>query len=463
MKKKLISSVLCAVMAVSLLAGCGSSEETETTVPAEESSGSTEASEDSDKDPVTLTFWSWEASDLEAKSIQAGIDDFQTLYPWITVDYMTVPSSDFHTKLKTALASGDGPDVFYLDATQCKDFVNAGLLMELTDVASEFTADMTRASLEKVSMVDENGETHVYGLDICNVGPVIFYNKDLFDAAGVEYMPTKMEERWTWDEFVENMQKLTIVDDSGNTVQYGTCNWQEQYSLYVLQYMLELNGTSWYNEDMTAAENVDSEESKEVLNNIKALRTELGVAPDPNAAGSDTGNSPTAMFLTGKVASIAIGSYALQEISASDINYGVGLFPTFGKDDSDAFIVSADMKAINKSTEHPEEALLLAEYMSSTDFGIPIYKTGLWMPNREEMYKEENLEQWFDRDVYPEGWEDLLEVFQNAKDKPTDKLSNVNAVNDAVDEELQAFYYTDQDVDTTLQNIETRINAVLGN
>lgn len=446
MNKKLVSSLLCASMAASLL-----------------SVSAPVAYAEEEHDPVTLTFWGWTASDFESQSIQAGLDDFQEQYPWITVEYMTVPSADYHTKLKTALASGSGPDVFYLDATQCNDFVNANLLMDITDIASDFTVNMTDASLQKVSMTDENGDSHVYGLDICNVGPVIFYNKDLFDAAGVEAMPTEWENRWTWDEFVENMQKLTVVDDSGNTVQYGTCNWEEQYSLYVLQELLDLNGANWYNEDMTAAENVDSEESKEVIENIKALRVDLGVAPDPNAAGSDTSNSPTAMFLTGQVASIAIGSYALQEIAQSDINYGVGLFPTFGKDDDDAFMVSADMKCINVGTEHPDEALMLAEFMSSAEFGIPIYQTGLWMPNQKSLYEEENISQWYNEEVYPEGWENLIPVFLNAKDKPTDKLSNVNSINDAVDEEMQAFYYADQDADTTLQNIESRINSILGN
>ncbi|MBS1483570.1 MAG: extracellular solute-binding protein, partial [Clostridium sp.] len=52
--------------------------------------------------------------------------------------------------------------------------------------------------------VDENGDSHIYGVDCCIVGPVIFYNKDLFDEAGVEYIPTKKEDQWTWDEFVEN-------------------------------------------------------------------------------------------------------------------------------------------------------------------------------------------------------------------------------------------------------------------
>lgn len=445
MKKKIVSLAIAAAMLASTIAG------TSVTAFAEE------------HEPVTLTFWGWTASDFEAKAIQNGLDAFQEQYPYITVEYMTVPSADYHTKLKTALASGSGPDVFYLDATQCNDFVSAGLLADLTDVAADFTANMTEASLQKVSMKGEDGNTHVYGLDICNVGPVIFYNKDLFEAAGVEPMPTKWDERWTWDEFVENMKKLTIVDESGNTTQYGTCNFEEQYSLYVLQELLDLNGANWYNEDMTAAENVDSEESKEVIENIKALRAEYGVAPDPNAAGSDTGNSPTAMFLTGQVASIAIGSYALQEIAQSDINYGVGLFPTFGKDDSDSFMVSADMKCINIQSEHQEEALLLAEYMSSSDFGIPIYQTGLWMPNQKDLYEEENIDSWFNTEVYPEEWRDLIDVFYNAKDKPTDKLSNVNSINDAVDEEMQAFYYADQDADTTLQNIESRINSILGN
>lgn len=168
------------------------------------------------------------------------------------------------------------------------------------------------------------------------------------------------------------------------------------------------------------------------------------------------------MFLTGQVASIAIGSYALQEISQSDINYGVGLFPTFGKDDADAFMVSSDMKCINSETEHSEEALLLAEYMSSQDFGIPIYQTGLWMPNQKALYEDENISLWFNEDVYPEEWKNLIPVFYNAKDKPTDKLSNVNSINDAVDEQMQAFYYADQDADTTLQNIENNINSILG-
>lgn len=410
------------------------------------------------EEQTTLTFWGWEASALEAQSIQKGIADFEAANPAIHVEYMTVPNSEYHTKLKTAMASNSAPDVFYLDAAYTRDFVNNGLLYDITDVIGEYVDynDLINSSKEKVSLVDAQGKSHIYGMDICCVGPVIFYNKDLFVAAGVEPIPTTEAERWTWDEFVENMKKLTIVQD-GKTVQYGTSNWEEQSSLYVQEYLLRLNGAKWFNDDYTQAVGVNSESTKDVFTKIKSLRTELGVAPDPTAAGMETGNSPTQMFLSGKVASIAIGSYALQEISQSGIHFGAGLFPKMaaGKED---FIASADMKAIWSGTKHLDAAVKLLAYMSSPDFGIPIYKTGLWMPSRISMYSEENLTKWFDRSVYPEGWENLLDTFKNSNGKWFDKIQNTKQVFDSVDEEKEAYYYMDQDLATTLQNIQERIN-----
>ncbi|MCE5344043.1 MAG: sugar ABC transporter substrate-binding protein [Eubacteriales bacterium] len=413
------------------------------------------------EEQINLTFWGWEASALEAQSIQNGITAFEAANPNIHVDYMTVPNSEYHTKLKTAMASDSAPDVFYLDAAYTRDFANNGLLYDLTDVIGDYVDmnDLINSSIEKVSIAGADGQNHIYGMDICCVGPVIFYNKDLFQAAGVEPIPTTVEDRWTWDEFVENMKKLTIVEN-GKTTQYGTCNWEETSSLYVMEYMLRLNNAKWFNDDFTQAVGVTSEASKQVFEMIKALRTEYGVAPDPTAAGMETGNSPTQMFLSGKVASIAIGSYALQEISRSGINYGAGLFPVLQEGNND-FIASADMKAIWSGTKNLDAALKLLTYMSSEDFGTPIYKTGLWMPSRLSMYSEDKLPLWFDRTVYPEGWENMMDMFKTSSGKWFDKIWNTKQIFDAVDEEKEAYFYIDQDLDTTLTNIQNRINENL--
>ena len=99
--------------------------------------------------------------------------------------------------------------------------------------------------------------------------------------------------------------------------------------------------------------------------------------------------------------------------------------------------------------------------MSSEEFGIPIYQTGLWMPSRLSMYTPENMEKWFNPDVYPEGWEDMVDMFKNSNGKWFDKIWNTQQIFDSVDEEKEAYFYMDQPLDTTLDNIQNRINENL--
>lgn len=463
--KKSVALFLSIVLTISVFSGCsaesaGSSKNNAVSNNAASKVTTDDLVSESDE-PATITFWSWEASSLESSAIQKSLDGFMEEYPNITVEYMVAPSSEYHAKLKTAMASNNAPDLFYLDTAYTRDFVKEGLLYDLTDVIGEYVDldDVVDSSMMKMTIYDENNDPHLYGMDVVQVGPVIFYNQDLFAAAGVEAMPTKEDERWTWDEFVDNMKKLTIVKD-GKTVQYGTCNWEENINYYVLEYSLRLNGAKWFNDDFTQAVGVVSDETKEVFQNIKALRTEYGVAPDPNAVGSETGNSPTQMFLTGQVATIAVGSYALQEIAASGINYGAGLFPVMGAGNND-FIASGDMKAIWSGTQNLNEAMKLLSYMINVDFARPVEKTGLWMPSRKSEYEDENLKYWFDEDVYPEGWKDMMYLFRDANGRWFDQLWNTSKIYDSVVEECEAYYYLDQDIDETMQNIQDRINSCL--
>jgi ABC-type glycerol-3-phosphate transport system substrate-binding protein len=103
------------------------------------------------------------------------------------------------------------------------------------------------SSREKIQ-VEAGGKTHIYGVDVCTVGPVLYYNKDMFDAAHVPYPPTDPAQQWTWDQFVGYMKQLTKVVN-GKTTQYGTANFEEGMNLYTTQEMLASNGTAWFNAD----------------------------------------------------------------------------------------------------------------------------------------------------------------------------------------------------------------------
>ena len=134
-------------------------------------------------------------------------------------------------------------------------------------------------------------------------------------------------------------------------------------------------------------------------------------------------------------------------------------------DGENVFIASADLKAIWVDTPHQEEAVKLLAFMSSAEeFGVPIYKTGLWMPSRLSMYEEGNLEKWFDRSIYPEGWEDsLLDLFKNANGRWVDKFTRTDEIYDVIGEQLEAYYYLDAPLDELLLNIQNVINRIWGN
>lgn len=462
-KRSLLSAALCVTMGMGLLTGCGG-KNPEPAEPAAGQGAKTEAAKDQSAESggdevIELKFASWEASELESAAIQSAIDGFEATHPNIKVKYSVNPFNEHHAKLNTQMASGDAPDVFFMNPEYQRDFIRRGQLLDITDMLGDYVDvdDYLPSSLEKMR-VKVDGQERIFGVDCCIVGPVIFYNRDLFDKAGVEYIPTKAEDQWTWDEFVENMKKLTVVEN-GNTIQYGTSNFEEEFNLYTTLELLGSNGAKWFNDDYTEAVGIDSEATRDALNKIRDLRTVQGVAPNPTAVGLDNSNSPTQMFLTGQVASIYIGSYALQQLAQSDINLGAGLPPKMAEGTKP--IGSANIDCIWSGTKYPKESLELVMYLTSLDAATPIYKTGLWMPNRLSMYQEDKLAEWFDREIYPEGWEDMMWLWTEAEGRWFDHLHNTDKIYDTCSEYMQEFFYSDGDPEEILPQMQKEVNALL--
>jgi multiple sugar transport system substrate-binding protein len=412
-----------------------------------------------DNSKIELQFMSWEASPLESKSIQEGIDAFIRQNPNVSVKYLVVPWSEHHPKLRTMMASGTAPDVFFLNPDYRKDFATAGLLMDITDTVNQYVdmSDFLPSSVEKCSAVI-NGKKRVIGLDPCIVGPVFYYNKDLFDAAGVPYPPTKIEDQWTWDQFVEYAKKLTKVS-GGRTVQYGTSNFEEEMTLYTTLELIGSNGAKWFTDDFSRAVGIDSPETKEALTKIRDLRLVHKVAPDPTAVGLETQHSPTQMFMTGQVASLFGGSYMLQELAQTNIKLGAGLPPKMKEGIKP--IGSAALYSIWSGSKYPAESVKLAVSLASLDSAIPVYRTGLWMPNRKSLYKPENLSKWLNKDVYPEGWENMLFLWEGASLRWFDNLTNADQIYNVTSEELQAFFYMNGNLNEILPRMQRRINELL--
>ena len=107
-----------------------------------------------------------------------------------------------HSKnMKLEASDGTLPQIFWLDASEAPEYSDSGVLMDLSDFLSENSDIQTALGGMENAFQDDNGQ---YGLPYqCNVQG-IFYNKDLFDKAGIEY-PTNDT---TYEEFIEMIKKL---------------------------------------------------------------------------------------------------------------------------------------------------------------------------------------------------------------------------------------------------------------
>ncbi len=156
----------------------------------------------------TLTIVAWDAE--TTPYLVAQKEAFEAAHPGVTIEYVDVASQDYPVKSKTMLAGGDASDIYMVkELPHLLDWQAAGYAEPLNSYIEASGYDLSGfAGIESNYAVD--GEQ--YALPFRSDFWVLYYNKDLFDAAGVEYPTNDM----TWEQYAELAKKLT---GNGN---YGT-------------------------------------------------------------------------------------------------------------------------------------------------------------------------------------------------------------------------------------------------
>lgn len=443
-KLQLISTVLFCSLVTAACSSGASGGDGNSSSPA----ASNDASNGKTSDVVTLKFMGWEASPLETQSVKKGLEQFMQQHPNIKVEYQAVPNTQYPQKLLTMLAGNAAPDVFFLGATEYRAFQKRGVLLDLT---GNFNKDMSLDDFVPSSAQIMNIDGKIFGVSSCIVSPVLYYNKAVFDKANLAYPPSDPSKAWTWDEFRDAAKKLTIKDGDKVT-QYGAFGFE---NFYATTSEIMSNGGKLFSDDFTKM-NINTPEVKQVMQSVLELRVTDGAAPTAKTLES-IGMKANQMLQTGKVAMVADGSWALQELATMGFPVGVAALPKFkdAKTHGQAHVHAASAK-----TAHPQEAWELLKFLSSEDYQIANVKEGLWMPNRKSLYTEEGIKKWYNEKVHPEGFKELIPYFANAEAYPFPMITQ-NKVNDIITEETDKLWYSGQSVDDTLKNIETRSNVEL--
>lgn len=165
---------------------------------------------------VTVTMSSWSLS--TTPEFQKLADGFHTLHPNVTVQLKEYDAANYDTLLQADLAAQSAPDILtQKNFKQYYAYASGGALLDVSDVA----ADLPATTNGTVSFAID-GQS--YGLPYRQDAWVLYYNKDLFDKAGVDYP----DGSWTWDDYADAAKALTTGLTTAGSSAYGTYehSWQ---------------------------------------------------------------------------------------------------------------------------------------------------------------------------------------------------------------------------------------------
>ena len=180
-----LAVALAAGMTMSM-AACGSSE------TAQQTSGG-------DGPEGEITVWAW------GNGVTETIEAFAKAYPKIKVKYTsTGTGADTAKALNNAIAAGSGaPDVTMMLGTDVSKYAQEGSIVDLSEFGADTMGDDFAPGIWNIAQYDGKP----YGLPVGGGPMVFFYNKEIFDKAGIAEPPA------TWDEYYEDAKKIRALGD----------------------------------------------------------------------------------------------------------------------------------------------------------------------------------------------------------------------------------------------------------
>ena len=360
MKKKIVSALLCVAMAASLVVGCGS-----------KSGSDSGSSKGGDK----LVYWAmWSKDEPQAKVIQDAIAKY-TEDTGVEVDVQFKGRSGQREGLQPALDAKQNIDLFDEDVNR----VNGSwgkYLLDLEDVAKDYESEHGNETLFKIARAAyEDGTLHSIPYQPSIFG--FFYNKTLFDKAGIKEVPT------TWDELDAACAKLKdagitpiTADDAYMTsfIGYHLARYIGQDGVKSLVTGEEVNGqnVTWDDERVLAA-------AQSFADFAKKGYFSKNIATNVYPAGQNQ------EFAPGDAAIVICGSWLPNEAKASvaeDLEWGYFNYPSVpnGTDDNTANNIANQVFAINKDSKMADEAFELITYITSGDYDKEMTTEALCIP-----------------------------------------------------------------------------------
>ena len=336
---------------------------------------------------TAIKFASW-GSKTEVDIIKPIIEEFEKENPTIRVEFMHIPQNYFQ-KIHLLFASKTPPDVLFINNLYLPIYADAGVLEPIGEWAEWDAYDDNT-----IRALSWKGKLYAVPRDVSNL--VVFYNKDLFDKAGLEY-PT---EDWTLEEFLLVAQILTKNGVFGVSF--------EEEPLFFLPYLMS-EGGGIVSDDLSNII-IENEKSKKGLEFYSNLRKKYHVAPLADESASAT---MAQLFLQEKIAMHITGRWLVPKYRAeAKFKWDIISFP---KGDAGSVVpLDASGWAVADKSKHKEEAYTFINFISNKKNKEKLTESGLIVPARRDV----QTSKYFLDGKSPQNAQIFIDIINTSKPTP---------------------------------------------
>lgn len=349
MKRLTVTALLVLVVAL-ILSSCGP------TAPAADQSGD---SGSGDGEKVVLRLWSHQDPGFQAAN-EALVESFMQEYPNIEVQYETFEYDVYIQTLQTSMPAGTEADVITLFGTWTCDYAEGGRLLPVPE--DVLTYEQGQEMFYDAPLAGYYCNDQLYGLpheyNLENGGALM--NPALFADAGLTYPPDWAD----FDAMLADAEQMTQFDDSGAMTVSGFDFVTGDGLPFTFLAGILQQGGSYFAEDGQHF-NFDTPEARNITQLMVDMVQENQVV-DPILFNDDS-NWVGDAFFADKVAIGFVGSWAAAEgpLNYPDMEFDYREIPPYFGEENRFAADSGWGKVVSANTEHPEEAWLLASYMTT--------------------------------------------------------------------------------------------------
>lgn len=342
----------------------------------------------------SLIYWSPEHNE---EDIASAISGFETLYPYVDVQYKKYNYDEYEDMLINSWAKGQGPDVFSLPNTDVKKYYD--LITPLPAAVSVTTVE-TKSTLGKKDTVvntvsqkclsvselrnqfidtvasdvifshqgakESTVKDKIFGIPLATDSLALFYNKDLLNQAGITTAATN------WQEIVDQTKLLTKIDKDNNIIQsgiaMGTSNNIDNYfdilSILMMQYgaqMTDDNNRVTFDMGIEGEQRVPSQQALDFYSKF--------AMPDwETYTWNSQQNNALEAFASGQLGYYIGYHYNLEQIKkmAPNLNFDIAALPQINAGNKINY-PSYWLESVSVNSKHQDMAWAFVQYLTNQD------------------------------------------------------------------------------------------------